>query len=262
MIDGRLVWHSISRYLPSPLDVLEHPWIQWCVLLPQGHRRTRVDDVVAVGHQARARRSACVTGLSHMEWFRRPDGSSPSPRSGARPPGAQFMSLMSFAHDVDLYAAWARLAVEERVRPAGAPLRRRRARTCGRRARAASSPPSMASTTSATRPRGGRRRAPAPPRRRPTGTYEGDGYVIVRDPETAAVERGARRADLDDPPGVWLMDVVFLGPGYPGEMPLFTRGLAEVGARVIGVGDQHVDALPAVGPAGARRLHPDRFVGR
>lgn len=40
------------------------------------------------------------------------------------------------------------------------------------------------------------------------------------------------------------MDVVLLGPGYPGEMPLFTRGLADVGARVIGVGDQHVDALP------------------
>jgi biotin carboxylase len=40
------------------------------------------------------------------------------------------------------------------------------------------------------------------------------------------------------------MDVVLLGPGYPGEMPLFTRGLAEVGARVIGVGDQHQDALP------------------
>ena len=41
-----------------------------------------------------------------------------------------------------------------------------------------------------------------------------------------------------------MMDVVFLGPGYPGEMPLFTRGLAEVGATVIGVGDQPQDALP------------------
>jgi biotin carboxylase len=40
------------------------------------------------------------------------------------------------------------------------------------------------------------------------------------------------------------MDVIFLAPGYPGEMPLFTRGLAEVGARVVGVGDQPVDALP------------------
>jgi biotin carboxylase len=42
------------------------------------------------------------------------------------------------------------------------------------------------------------------------------------------------------------MDVVLLGPGYPGEMPYFTRGLAEVGARVIGVGDQPTDALPEI----------------
>ena len=40
------------------------------------------------------------------------------------------------------------------------------------------------------------------------------------------------------------MDVVFLAPAYPGEMPLFTRGLAEAGARVVGVGDQPIGALP------------------
>jgi biotin carboxylase len=39
-------------------------------------------------------------------------------------------------------------------------------------------------------------------------------------------------------------DVVFLGPSYPSDMPLFTRGLASVGARVIGVGDQPADAVP------------------
>jgi biotin carboxylase len=39
-------------------------------------------------------------------------------------------------------------------------------------------------------------------------------------------------------------DVVFLGPSYPSDMPLFTRGLASVGATVIGVGDQQADALP------------------
>ena len=37
------------------------------------------------------------------------------------------------------------------------------------------------------------------------------------------------------------MDVLMLAPGYPGEMPHFTRGLAEVGAKVIGVGDQPAD---------------------
>ena len=39
------------------------------------------------------------------------------------------------------------------------------------------------------------------------------------------------------------MDVVFLSPDYPTDLPLFVSGLAEVGATVIGVGDQHVDGL-------------------
>ena len=42
------------------------------------------------------------------------------------------------------------------------------------------------------------------------------------------------------------MDVLFLSPHYPGEMHHFTRGLAEVGARVHGVGDQPVEGLPAM----------------
>jgi biotin carboxylase len=41
------------------------------------------------------------------------------------------------------------------------------------------------------------------------------------------------------------MKVVFLAPSYPPEMQQYTRGLAEVGASVYGVGDQPVSSLPA-----------------
>ena len=41
-----------------------------------------------------------------------------------------------------------------------------------------------------------------------------------------------------------MMNVLMLSPGYPTEMQRFTRGLSEVGARVIGLGDQHEQALP------------------
>ncbi len=41
------------------------------------------------------------------------------------------------------------------------------------------------------------------------------------------------------------MDIVFLAPAYPAEMPEFTRGLAEAGARVYGIGDSPVQMLPA-----------------
>lgn len=42
------------------------------------------------------------------------------------------------------------------------------------------------------------------------------------------------------------MNVLIISPGYPADMPEFTRGLAASGARVIGVGDQGPGALPAL----------------
>ena len=41
------------------------------------------------------------------------------------------------------------------------------------------------------------------------------------------------------------MRVVFLSPAFPAEMAKFTRGLAEVGATVLGVGDTPRESLPA-----------------
>lgn len=40
------------------------------------------------------------------------------------------------------------------------------------------------------------------------------------------------------------MNILFLSPGFPVEMPRFVRGLASVGASVLGVGDQPESLLP------------------
>lgn len=40
------------------------------------------------------------------------------------------------------------------------------------------------------------------------------------------------------------MNILIISPGYPADMPQFTRGLAEVGATVLGVGDTPTHALP------------------
>jgi biotin carboxylase len=42
------------------------------------------------------------------------------------------------------------------------------------------------------------------------------------------------------------MRVLMLAPAFPSEMPFFARGLASVGAQVVGLGDQPVAALPAM----------------
>jgi carbamoylphosphate synthase large subunit len=185
VIGGEMVWHSISRYLPSPLDVLEHPWIQWCVLLPRSIDDQ--DDIVAVARRA-LQALGLQDGLSHMEWFRRPDGSLAISEVGARPPGSQFMTLMSYAHDTDLYAAWARLAVDGVFDPP------QRAYACGGAyLRAQGSGRTIVGiegldrVSEATRARVVEVSLPLA-RAAPTGTYDGDGYVVVRDPDTAAVE--------------------------------------------------------------------------
>ncbi len=40
-----------------------------------------------------------------------------------------------------------------------------------------------------------------------------------------------------------MVKVLMFSPGFPGDMPLFTRGLAEVGAEVYGIGDQAPGSL-------------------
>ena len=39
------------------------------------------------------------------------------------------------------------------------------------------------------------------------------------------------------------MKVLMISPGFPADMKYFTRGLAQVGAQVIGLGDQPKHAL-------------------
>jgi hypothetical protein len=57
------------------------------------------------------------------------------------------------------------------------------------------------------------------------------------------------------------MRVVFLQPNYPPEMQQYTRGLAEVGVKVYGVGDSHPDSLsPLVKKALTGYLHVPRIM--
>jgi len=190
-VAGRVVWHSINHYLPSPLEVLREPWIQWCVLLPREVDSARYDRIRSVAGSV-LDALGMDTGLSHMEWFRRPDGSVAVSEIGARPPGAQFTTLISWAHDFDLYAAWARLMVfgefEPRPRPyaAGAAYLRGqgRGRVTAIRGLEAIYDEVGPLCVEARLPRVGQS---------PSSSYEGEGYIIVRHPETRVVEDALRK---------------------------------------------------------------------
>lgn len=190
-IGGRVVWHSISHYLPSPLEVLREPWIQWCVLIPRETDSPAYREIREVAG-AVLQRLGMETGLAHMEWFRRADGTVAVSEVGARPPGAQFTTLISWAHDFDMYEAWARLMVEgtfePRPRPyaAGAAYLRGHGPGKVRQVRGLEALLDELGPlcVEARLPRSGQTAS---------GTYEGDGYIIVRHPETSVVMDALRK---------------------------------------------------------------------
>ncbi|HEX4931542.1 MAG TPA: ATP-grasp domain-containing protein [Gemmatimonadaceae bacterium] len=186
-IDGVHVWHSLTHYYPTPLTVLENPWIQWSLVLPREVDGPQYDDI----RQA-ARTALDVlgmrTGISHMEWFRRKDGSIAISEVAARPPGAQITQLMSYAHDFDLVQEWARAMIFGEFR---IPERRYAAGAAFLRGQGSGRIVKVLGVEEVNRALGSLIVASKTPQvgATPSPSYEGEGWVIVRHPETAVVER-------------------------------------------------------------------------
>src|SRR5215470_16375280 len=185
MVDGRLVWDSVSLYLPTPLEVLRNPWIQWRVLLPRDMGGGEYDGIRAIAPAA-LRALGLRSGFTHMEWFRRPDGSVAVSEVAARPAGAQITSMLCYVHDFDFYRSWAQLMVHDSFEP---PPRLWSAGTVYLRGQGVGRvqavhgldrlPPEVSSLVVESR-------LPEPGQVS-SGSYEGDGYVIVRHPDTTVV---------------------------------------------------------------------------
>jgi biotin carboxylase len=186
-VGGAVRFHSISRYYPTPLEVMETPWVQWVCILPRvidtpdfaDARELGVRTVTALGLE---------TGFTHMEWFRRDDGSLAIGEIAARPPGANIVRMNSYAHDTDMYKAWARAVVDDAF---DGPFERQYAVGCaflrgvgrGRVLRVTGVDKAQAMVGGVVV------EAKLPPVGAPrSDSYEGDGYVIVRDPDTEIVK--------------------------------------------------------------------------
>jgi carbamoylphosphate synthase large subunit len=185
-VDGRPRWWSISQYHPTPLEVMENQWIQWTVVLPRDISGPEYSAISEAGPRAIAT-FGLDTGLVHMEWFRRPDGSIAISEAAVRPPGAQFSTLISYAHDFDLYAAWAGLMVRGEFDP---PRRRYAVGAAYLRGQGDGKVRAITGLDEAQLHVNGLVMEVNFPEEGqvPTGHYEGDGYVIVRHEDTARVE--------------------------------------------------------------------------
>ncbi len=187
-IDGQVRFESATRYYPAPLEVMETPWIQWVVVLPRTIDGPDYADARALGIKA-VTALGLETGMTHMEWFRRDDGSLAIGEIAARPPGANIVRMNSFAHDADMYRAWARAVVDNAY---DGPYERKYAVGCaflrgGGRGRVRA-----VHGVDAANARVGKlvveSKLPTPGAHK-SDSYEGDGYVIVRDPDTEIVKQ-------------------------------------------------------------------------
>ncbi len=185
------VWSSIADYHPPPLDVLRNPWIQWTVLLPRDISGPEYAGIHTVGPAA-LRALGVTDALTHMEWFRRPDGSVAVSEVGARPPGAQLTSMHGHVHDFDLYQAWAALVVLGKF---DVPERRFAAGTAYLRGMGRGRVRAVHGVEEVQRQVGHlvvESRLPRPGQ--PAASdYLGEGYVTVRDPDTEVVRDALRR---------------------------------------------------------------------
>jgi biotin carboxylase len=187
-VGGEVKLSSITQYTPTVLEVMENPWIQWVVVAPRDIDGDDFADAHEMGRRA-VEALGLDRGMTHMEWFRRADGTLAIGEIAARPPGANFARITGLAYDTSMYRAWARALVDDAF---DGPWERRYAtgvaflRGMGKgrvlavdgveRAHEAvgelvveSSLPTIGASKS--------------------DSYEGDGYVIVRHPDTAVVER-------------------------------------------------------------------------
>lgn len=189
-IRGVPVWRSGTRYLPGVLEVVENAWMQYCVLLPREEHDPRFTTFHPINDRA-LRALGMGTGLSHMEWFRMADGSALVSEVGARPPGASIMPLMSQAHDCDLWQRWATLVVHETFDP---PVRRYAAGVAFFRGTGTGRVTAVRGLDAAQEAVGALvvdRKLPVLGHQKST-SYEGEGWALVRHPDTRVVYEALR----------------------------------------------------------------------
>jgi phosphoribosylaminoimidazole carboxylase (NCAIR synthetase) len=190
-IRGHAVWHSLTHYYPNPLDVVRNKWIQWCVVSPREVHDQKYDDIRAAGSKA-LKALGMQTGLSHMEWFRRKDGSIAISEVAARPPGAQITTLNSRAYDIDFVKAWCEVMIFEQFQ---IPVRKHAVGVAFLRGQGSGRIKTVHGLEEIAREIGHLVvdvKLPTPGVA-PSSSYEGDGYIILRHPETAVVMQALKK---------------------------------------------------------------------
>lgn len=195
-VDGRILYESVCRYEPVVLVARRNEWISPIIQALRSADEPGEAAGVALGRAA-VRALSMGTGLTHMEWFRKADGTTIFGEIACRPPGANMVDLMNYADDRDLYLDWALAVVHGKLperppRPWSSAIVFKRAQGKGRITKIEGLDDFVAQNQKWIArvdllPVGAERRDW-------TQTFLADGNIVVRHPDNAACLQLARQA--------------------------------------------------------------------
>jgi len=106
-IGGEPVYESVTQYLPNALEMRSQEWVSPIMLSVRDLDQPQIRSGIALGRRV-LKALGMGDGMTHMEWFRKPDGEVVFGEIACRPGGACVVDLMNYTGDVDLFREWAR----------------------------------------------------------------------------------------------------------------------------------------------------------
>ncbi len=107
-IGGHPVYESVTQYLPNALEMRSQEWVSPIMLSVRDLDQPHIQAGMALGRQV-LKALGMGDGMTHMEWFRKPDGEVVFGEIACRPGGACVVDLMNYTGDIDLFREWARV---------------------------------------------------------------------------------------------------------------------------------------------------------
>jgi biotin carboxylase len=106
-IGGEPVYESVTQYMPNALEMRSQEWVSPIMLSVRDMQQPHIQRGVELGRQV-LRALNMGDGMTHMEWFEKPDGEVVFGEVACRPGGACVVDLMNYTGDIDLFREWAR----------------------------------------------------------------------------------------------------------------------------------------------------------
>ncbi len=106
-VGGEPVYESVTQYMPNALEMRSQEWVSPIMLSVRDLTQPHIQRGIALGRQV-LRALHMGDGMTHMEWFLKPDGEVVFGEIACRPGGACVVDLMNYTGDIDLFREWAR----------------------------------------------------------------------------------------------------------------------------------------------------------